>query len=250
MKALITGASSGLGRDFAKILSERGYEIILVSRDQSKLEKVKKELKTDSRIICTDLSNDNNCIQLFNKIKNEDIDIVINNAGFGVFGNFSETSLDREIEMINTNIKAVHILTKLFYEKFSKENKGYILNVSSSAAFQPGPLMATYYASKSYVYNLTCAVYEEARRKKSKVKLSVLCPGPVDTNFNNVANVKFSIKALNSYDVAKYAIDKMFKNKLLIIPGFTIKLAHIFGRFLSVKLISKITYNIQRKKVR
>lgn len=250
MKALITGASSGLGKDFAKILSEKGYEIILVSRDQSKLEKVKKELKTDSRIICTDLSNDDNCIQLFNKIKNEDIDIVINNAGFGVFGNFNETLLEREIEMINTNIKAVHILTKLFYEKFIKENKGYILNVSSSAAFQPGPLMATYYASKSYVYNLTCAIYEEARRKKSKVKLSVLCPGPVDTNFNNVANVKFSIKALNSYDVAKYAVDKMFKNKLLIIPGFTIKLAHLFGKFLSVKQISIITYNIQRKKVR
>lgn len=250
MKALITGASSGLGRNFAEILSCKGYDLILVSRDKEKLDNVKKKLNTNIEIIVMDLSIPRNCINLYELVKNENIDIIINNAGFGVFGNFDETSLEKELNLIETNISAVHILTKLFYKKFIKEDKGYILNVSSSAAFEPGPLMAAYYASKSYVYNLTCAIHEEAKRKHSKLRISVLCPGPVNTNFNNVANVQFSVKALESYDVANYALKKMFRNKLLIIPGFTIKLAHFFGKFIPINLLNKITYNIQKKKVR
>ena len=124
----------------------------------------------------------------------------------------------------------------------------YILNVASSAAFQPGPLMSTYYATKAYVYQLTEALYYEEKKKKTKVHVSVLCPGPVKTNFNNVAGVKFSIKPLKSTYVAKYAIDQMFKEKMLIIPGTKMKLAKFFSRFASDKFLLKQTYKIQKKK--
>ena len=250
MKALITGASSGLGADFARILSKQGYDLILVARRKEKLKQLKEELNTNVDIICTDLSSSFNCSRLYNKLKNENIDVLINNAGFGVFGSFETIKLEKELDLIDINIKAVHILTKLFLAEFKKKNKGYILNVASSAAFQPGPLMATYYASKSYVYNLTCALYEELRRADSDVKVSVLCPGPVNTEFNTVAGVEFGMKSLESYDVAKYALDKMFKGKLVIIPGAQIKAAKFLGRFLPIKLLIKITYNIQKKKVK
>ena len=152
--------------------------------------------------------------------------------------------------MINVNINAVHILTKLFISDFIKNDSGYILNVASSAAFQPGPLMATYYGTKSYVYNLTLALYEELKRMNSNVHISCLCPGPVNTNFNNVANCEFKMKALSSEFVAKYAIDKMFKNKLVIVPGFSIKMLYIFGRVLPLKLKLKSTYDIQYRKTK
>ena len=248
MKALITGASSGIGKELAKILSQKGYDLILVSRNKIKLDKVKKELKTNVEFIIMDLSIEENIFKLYEKVENKKIDILINNAGFGIFGEFDETNLGKEIELINTNLKAVHLLTKLFLLKFEKENKGRILNVASSASFMPGPLMATYYASKSYVYNLSCAIYEELRRKKSNVKISVLCPGPVNTNFNNIAGVEFGVKALSSSYVAKYAINKMFKNKLVIIPGFRMKFIKFIIRFIPTKLLLKFTYKIQKRK--
>lgn len=248
MKALITGASSGIGADMARILSDRGYDLILVARDKKKMEILKKELNTNVKIISLDLASTFNCMKLYNKVKKEDIDILINNAGFGMFGEFVNSSLEKETDMIDINIKAVHSLTKVFLQDFKKNNKGYILNVASSAAFCPGPLMATYYATKAYVLHLTEAVYEELRHDKSKVYIGCLCPGPVNTNFNNVANVSFSVKALESYDVANYAIKNMFKRKLIIIPGFLMKMNYVFNRFLPIKLLLKIVYKIQRSK--
>ena len=193
MKALITGASSGIGRDMARVLSDMGYDLILVARRKDKLEKLKKQLSTDVKIICLDVSSTYNCTKLYNKVKDEDIDILINNAGFGKFGEFNDIKLDDELGMIDVNIKAVHILTKLFLNDFVARNKGYILNVASSAAFQPGPLMATYYSTKAYVLHLTEAIYEELRKNNSNVWISVLCPGPVNTEFYKVAKVRFSL---------------------------------------------------------
>ncbi len=118
MKALITGASSGIGADMARILSSRGYDLILVARNKAKLEKLKKELKTDVEIVIMDLASTFNCMKLYNKLKKEDIDILINNAGFGVFGKFDETDLEKELDMIDVNIKAFHTLTKLFLQDF------------------------------------------------------------------------------------------------------------------------------------
>lgn len=249
MKALITGASSGIGLDMAKYLAHLKYELILVARSREKLEEIQKTLPTKVMIIVTDLSQEQKVKELYAYIKKENIDILINNAGFGKFGNFTDIPLNEEIDMINTNIKGVHILTKLILKDMETKNSGYILNVASSAAFQPGPLMATYYATKSYVYQLSEAIYYEEKKKNKNVHISVLCPGPVDTNFNNVAGVKFGVKPLSSKYVAKYAIDKMFKNKLLIIPGFKMKCARFFGRFCPEKLLLKATYNIQKKKV-
>ena len=247
MKALVTGASSGIGREMAKILSDMGYDLILVARRKKKLEELKKQLTTKVTIINLDISSTYNCMKLYDKVKKEDIDIVINNAGFGLFGEFTETSLDKELDMIDTNIKAVHTLTKLFLKDFKEKDSGYILNVSSSAAFLSGPLMSTYYATKGYVLKLTEAIYEELRREDSNVYIGALCPGPVDTEFNDVANVKFSIQSLNSHDVAEYAINQMFKRKLIIIPGWKMKFI-VFSRLLPRKLLLRINYNIQKKK--
>lgn len=246
MRALITGASSGIGRELAIILSEKGYDVVLVSRDEKKLKNVSKLCKTKTYIEVMDLSDYKNCIKLFNKYK--DIDLLVNNAGFGLCGEFVNTNLDKELNMIDLNIKAVHVLTKLYLSSMVKKENGRILNVASSAAFMPGPLMSTYYSTKSYVYRLTVAIYEELRRNRSNVKVSVLCPGPVDTNFNNVADVKFVVKEDDCKKVCKYAVDRMFKNKLVIIPGISMKIIAFLTRLLPVKLIAKMDYNIQRKK--
>ena len=248
MKALITGAGSGIGRDMAKYLASKGYDLILVGRDKQKLEELQNILKVNTQIIIADLSDPTRVKEVYVMTRNEDIDILINDAGFGAFGKFYETDLNNEIDMINTNVLAVHLLTKLFLRDMQKKNSGYILNVASLAAFGPGPLMATYYATKAYVNNLTEAINEELRRENSKVFVCSLCPGPVDTNFNNVAGVHFGVKALTSKEVATYAIDMMFKKKVVIIPGFKMKLALFGRRFLSRKLLRKITYEIQSKK--
>ncbi|MBQ8534440.1 MAG: SDR family NAD(P)-dependent oxidoreductase [Bacilli bacterium] len=249
MKALITGASSGIGLDMARYLSTKKWELILVARNKEKLEEIQEQLPTKVTIIVADLSNEQRVKDLYVIAKKENVDVLINNAGLGDFGYLTDTDINKDLELINTNIKALHILTKyMVREMENKETDTYILNVASAAAFQPGPLMSTYYATKSYVYQLTEALYYEEKIKKTKVHVSVLCPGPVDTNFNNVANVKFSVKPLKSTYVAKYAIDKMLEGKLLIIPGFKMKCARFFGKFVPNKLMLKITYNIQKKK--
>ena len=227
-------------------LSTLGYDLIVVSRSRSKLEKLKNKVNTNVEIFEYDLADTKNCFKLYDNIKNEKIDIIINNAGYGLFGSYKDTSLESELDMIDLNVKCVQILTKLFV---NNNYVKYILNVASSAGLtKGGPLMSTYYATKSYVCNYSFAIYEELRRNKSRKVISVLCPGPVDTNFNNRANVIFNIKSLSSVYVARYAIDKMFKKKLIIIPGFSVKLGMFFMKFLPTKLLLKITYNMQKRK--
>lgn len=248
MKVLITGASSGIGKDMAEIYSNKGYELILVARSKDKMEQLASKLKTKVRIIQMDLSKPENCFKLYELVKNENIDILINNAGYGVFGKFLETDLNEELNMIDLNIKAVHMLTKLFLNQFKERNKGWILNVASSAAFSPGPLFSSYYASKAYVVRLTEAVYEELRKENSKVYIGALCPGPVDTNFNDRANVAFNLKGLNSHDVADYAIKKMKEGKLIIIPGTLMKISYCFTKVTPNKILLRAAYRIQKKK--
>ncbi len=248
MIALITGASSGIGREMAIELSKQGYDLILVARRKKKLEELKKQLDTKVEIVATDLSSTFNCMKLYHKFEKQPIDVLINNAGFGIFGEFSETNLDKELDLIDTNIKALHVLTKLFLKEFKERDSGYILNVASSAAFFPGPLMASYYASKAYVLHLSEAIYEELKKEGSNVSISVLCPGPVDTEFNDVAQVRFSLKGLKSNEVAQYALKKMFQGKLVIVPGFTMKCVHLFNRFIPRKVLLSFTYGIQKKK--
>lgn len=272
MWALITGASSGIGRDMSRYLYKLGYNLILVARDENKMLELKEELekydgsnediketstyqnsdyKTTKKminVISADLSNKEECFKLYEKTKEFDIDILVNNAGFGIFGEFSKTDLGIEINLINTNITAVHILTKLYLQDMIKKNKGHILNVASIAGMEPGPLMAAYYASKAYVIRLSRAINKELRNDKSNVKISILCPGPTNTNFNNVANVVFKSPSMSSEKVAKYGIDKTLQGKLIIVPGILNKSVRLFSKIVPDSILETCAYHIQRRK--
>ena len=238
----------------AIILNNLGYDLIITAKDEENLIKLKQKLnlnnKNDVYIIVKDLSKENECKELYEEIKDKfkNIDILINNAGFGLFGEFVDTSIDTQMNMIDVNIKAVQILTKLFLNDMVKVNKGRILNVASVAAFMPGPLMATYYSTKNYVLRISQAIKYELKKRKSNVKISVLCPGPVNTNFNNVANVKFNLKGMSSKYVAEYAIDKLLKDKFLIMPGVGIKLIRFISKILPDMIMAKMCYKMQEKK--
>ena len=250
MLALITGASSGMGRDMARILSKMGYDLILVARRRERLLELKKELDTNVTVIPMDLSIVQNNYKLYEKVKNKNVDILINNAGFGLFGEFVKTEIETELKMIDLNVVAYHILTKLFLQDFVRKDKGYILNVCSSAGFMAGPRMATYYATKNYITKLTMAINEELRVSKSQVVVSALCPGPVATEFNKVAHGTFAIREASSYEVAKYAIDKLMKKKMIIVPTLLMKLTLFFNRFAPYRLALYIAYKIQMRKSR
>lgn len=251
MKALITGASSGIGRDMARVLASKGYNLVLVARNQEQLKELAKELKEKNQIeietISMDLSIIENCKELHTKVK--DVDILINNAGFGDCGYFTKTSLNKEMSMVNTNIIAYHILMKLYLIDMKARGNGKILNVASIAGFMPGPLMATYYATKAYIVRISESIREELKKEKSNVQISILCPGPVSTNFNKVANVKFYMREADSMKVAQYAIKKTEQGKFYIIPGIDVKLAKIGAKLTPTFLISKITYMVQKRKL-
>ncbi|MBP3708602.1 MAG: SDR family oxidoreductase [Clostridia bacterium] len=250
MRALITGASSGIGRDIAKALAKEGYDLIIVARNVDKLNKLEASLKATGvsiQVVQMDLNSEENCRNLHKQFKNQ-VDLLVNNAGLGVFGKFENTDLDKELQLINTNIMSLHILTKLFLQDMKVSNNGQILNVASIAGYMPGPLMSAYYASKAYVVRLSQGIKEELRRDKSNVKISVLCPGPVNTNFNNVANFKFSARPLTSEYVAKYTIKKLKKNRFYIVPGFSIRCLRHFAKIVPDNVISRFVYVMQKNK--
>ena len=228
--ACITGASSGIGKEFAYLLSDLEYDLILVGRNSAALHEIADNVAVRCKCITCDLSDEKSCVKLGKKLRKYPLDIMINNAGFGELGAFAETKLKNDINMINVNIKAVHILTKAVLPGFIQRDRGYIMNVASSAGLLPGgPYMSTYYATKAYVTSLTTAIHGELRDLKSNVHISMLCPGPVDTNFNN-------------------ALCKMFTGKLTIVPTFTMK-AGIFGsRFLPRQVLAFMTGHQQKKK--
>ena len=248
MRALITGASSGIGREFAIILDNLGYDVIIVARRREKLEEVKNILKNETRIYTADLSVREECFRLFSAFP--DIDILINNAGCGVFGGFSETDTEKELSMLDINISATHILMKLYLTEFKKKNKGYILNIASSAAFFSGPLFSSYYASKAYVYRLTKAVSYELKKNKSRVSVSVACPGPVNTGFNEKAGVNAGVGACSAESVAKYCIGKMFRKKPVITPGLPTKFTRFISKILPDCINQRFVYSLQKKKMK
>lgn len=255
MFALVTGASSGIGRDISKELAKRGYDIIVVARNKEKLNDIKKQIEKKYKVkvfveVC-DVSIKENCKNLYEKVmkKYGKVEVLVNNAGFGTCGQFTETDLDKELQMIDTNVTAYHILTKLFLKEMVKRDKGYILNVASISGFMPGPLMATYYSSKAYIVRLTQAIRQELVMQGSNVTISALCPGPVKTNFNNVADVKFNIPGKSSEYVAKYAVKKMFRNKILIFPGFFIWTSRLLAKILPDQLMAFFCYFMQKRKI-
>lgn len=238
-----------MGLEFAKLLSKDGHETFLVALDKEGLEKAQEMLPNKSTILAKDLSTDTDLKSVCELIEKEKIDILINNAGFADYNEFCKADLDRELNMIDVNVKAVHVLAKYAIREMVKKDKGYILNVASSAGLMPGgPMMATYYATKAYVKSLSEAINHEMRMKNRNIVVSALCPGPVDTNFNATAKVKFSIKQMTPERVAKYALKQMFnKRKMLIIPGIKMKLAKFAARFLSDKAVLKMTRGIQSR---
>ncbi len=247
MLALITGASSGIGKEMAYYLASLNYDLILVARRKNKLKEIQQKLNRNVTIYEYDLQKEKNIFKLYQKVKNQKIDLLINNAGFGLFGKFAETNLKRELEMIDLNIKAYHILTKLFLQDFLKNNRGKILNVASAAGFLVGPNLSTYYATKNYITKLSLAIREELKKQQTKVTISILCPGPVATEFEKIAEGKFLIEKQNVKKIAKIAIDQTLKNKAIIVPDIFTKIGLFLNRFIPWKLSAKLTSRIQKR---
>lgn len=248
MKALVTGATSGIGQSIAGKLAKRGWQLILTGRNERVLREMQKTLGKGTEIIVADLAKREEVFRVYEFCRDRNVDMLVNNAGYGLYGKFDKTDMTDELNMIDLNITALHILTKLFLRDFKNQDHGTILNVASLAGFMPGPLMATYYSTKNYVLKLSIAIYEELRKEKSNVTVTVLCPGPVSTNFNNRAGVSFSVKPITADYAAETALQCAFKGRLFAIPGLTARLSAFGSRFVPYKLLSAIVYNIQQAK--
>jgi len=250
MIALITGASSGIGRAMALGLAKRGFNLIITARRIERLIELKREViekyGVKVRIFCHDLSNPNECKKLFEEVDKVNIDVVINSAGFGVFGAFDETDLDSELKMIDVNIKAVHILTKLYLKTCIEKGSGRILNIGSSAGFFSGPLFSSYYASKAYVLHLSEAVAWETRKKG--VGVSVFCPGPVTTEFGKLDGISDGRGAISAELAAKRAVDGALRGKRIIYPVLKTRALVLSSRLLPRKLLLKIVEKQQANK--
>lgn len=251
---LITGASSGIGYELAKLYASDGYNLILIARNIDRLKIVKSELNkynVEIKILSLDISMDHDIEKLFNyvEINKLKINTLINNAGIGTFGDFKEIEWKNEEQLIDINIKALTKLTKYFLPKIIENKNGGILNVASTAAFSPGPRMAAYYASKAYVLNLTEAIYEEC--KETEIKVSCLCPGPVKTGFQSKAGIKKSEAAkkylMDAKDVAGVCYRDFNKGKLIIIPGLKNKLLIIANKLLPRSISRKIILKTNKK---
>lgn len=251
---LITGASTGIGYELAKLFAKDRHNLILVARDEGKLETAKNELSkynVEVKILSLDLSKSEDLQGLFNYVEMNklNVDILVNNAGIGTFGDFSEIEWVKEEALIDINIKVLTKLTKYFLPKIIECKNGGILNVASTAAFCSGPRMAAYYASKAYVLNLTEAIYEEC--KDSGIRISCLCPGPVKTTFQDKAGIKKSESAkkylMDAEEVAKVSYKDFKKGKLIIIPGMKNKLLVIGNKLLPRRISRKIILKTNKK---
>ena len=242
--ALITGATSGIGKEFAIQLANRGYRLIVTGRRVDRLEELKQQLSVPVEIIPVDLSKKKECFNLLEKLQDENIDVFINNAGLGLAGAFIQTDIKKELQMLKVNDVAMHIL-------FMQEaGSGHILNVASSAGLLPGgPYMAGYYASKAYVVSLTRAVAVELKEMGSSIRVSALCPGPVDTEFNENADVVFSLKGITPQQCVKEALKGMDRKKLIIVPSIRMKLACTFSHLVPYPILVKMTGRQQKKKL-
>ncbi len=232
MTALITGGTSGIGKELAIALSDLGYDLFLVSRKENGLDEIKKRCKEGTKIEyhSYDLSKEEECFRLLEDTKDrDDITVFVNNAGFGDIGRMEDTSLEKEVNMVKLNDIASLILIKSYLLRFEKKGSGHVLAVASAAAFGVAGYMNVYYASKSFVYSLCHGYYRELRDKKSKVVLSCLLPGPVRTGFEERANAKFSFHTYPADKLATYAVKKMLGGHFEIVYGTKMKLAHVFS---------------------
>jgi short-subunit dehydrogenase len=257
MRALVTGASSGIGREAAINLADRGYDLILTARSEERLQNLKKLLEESGsrkgkirvEIICADLAKPGEAERVYREaVREGPVDFLVNSAGFGVYGFFTETDLEAEVNMLSVNITALHVLTKLCLRDMVKRDSGVILNIASSAGFMAGPVFSSYYASKNYVVRLTEAIHEELKMKKSHVRITALCPGPVETSFDKNAGVSHSMHGISPKDAAACGIRCALKGKMLAVPGIGMQMGIVFGRLLGDHFLVKITGRIQKRK--
>lgn len=255
--ACITGASSGIGAEFARQLAAEGYSVILVARRQDRLIDLGQELASDYHVECecitADLSDLNECENLVSHLKSKcemPLDILINNAGFGAVGRFDQNDISNDLNMIDVNIKSLHYIAHQMMPHFIERNHGHIINVGSVAGLMPGgPYMATYYATKSYVVSLTNALAEELKRLGSHAQVHALCPGPVNTEFNDVANVKFSLKGISARECVSYCIDEADRGKIIIIPNMMVKVAAVASKLVPKEIVLGIVARSQKSKI-
>lgn len=247
MYTLITGASSGLGKELAYIFAENNFNLILVARRKNLLDQLKVDLELKGiqvKVVVADLRDTKSCFDLFNSVKDLDITYLINNAGFGNLGYFNDTDLTTELEMIDLNIKAVHILTKLYINNFVE---GTVVNISSLAAYFPTPIHATYSSTKSYVSFFSRAVNYELKKQGKNVRILTVAPGPIKTNFNQVAKAAKS-HGMDTKKCAKLIYKGIKKRREFIVPGFSLKLIYFFNRFVPTRVLMMFSHKIQNRK--
>jgi short-subunit dehydrogenase len=241
--ALVTGASAGLGVDFARQLSKRGHPLVLAARRKDRLQALAKELG-NARVIAIDLSKKDAAAKLMADLqaKSEVVDLLVNNAGFGLIGRFAELDAGREREMIDLNVGTLTDLCRAVAPGMIDRKSGGIINVASTAAFQPGPKMAVYFATKAFVLSLTEALHEEL--KPHGIKVTCLCPGPTRTEFGDVAgfggNGLFDRVAMESPEVVAAGLKGLDRNQAVVVPGFVNKLTASSGRFAPRSVVRKI----------
>lgn len=253
---LVTGAASGLGFELAILLARDGYDLILADVDAEKLqnakEKIAAQYSSKVQLIVKDLSRSNVAEQIFQAIQDRPVDVLINNAGFGIFGNFNDTDWQREMDMLNLHVMTTTHLTKLILKGMVARGSGKILNMSSLAAFQPGPLMSLYYASKAYILSFSEAIANEL--KGSGVTVTCLCPGQTNTCFQDVVSngtrssdnkINFNIACPKK--VAKYGYEAMQKGKVVAIPGSLNKFLSKLPRFVSRNTATAVIRRIQER---
>lgn len=242
--ALITGATSGLGYEFVKLFANEGYNLVLVARNTQKLEEIKQSFTNiEVTTISKDLSVIGSVKEVIEEVEEKriHIDVLVNNAGFGLMGEFDKLDIQMQLNMIQLNVTALTELTYYILTKMKQRNSGRILNVASTAAFQPGPLMAVYYASKAYVLSFSEALIEEL--SDSSVTVTTLCPGPTRTNFGSVANVegtKMFSRAMPPDIVAKSGYKALMNGKRVIVTGGLNKAGAFGVRFMPRSITAKI----------
>jgi uncharacterized protein len=251
--ALITGASGGIGLEFARIHASKGDNLVLVARSGDKLEKIKAELVADYKVeilnLVKDLSLRDAAVDVYNEVKSKNIviDYLINNAGFGDFGLFAGCSWEKQEKMISLNITALAHITRLFLPGMIERGDGKILNVASLASFQPGPTMSVYFASKAFVLSFSEAINNEVKDKG--VSVTTLCPGSTESNFHAVAmgdpNLVEDRKMQTAKEVAEAGYRAMMKKKAVVIPGFKNSFLAFSVRFFPREFITKMARRIQ-----
>ena len=253
--ALVTGASGGIGLELASVLAKEGFDLVLVARRKDELEKLAKALAkqhgVEATVVAKDLTRPEAPLELFKEMKGTSIDVLVNNAGFGTYGKFAEIDRERDLQQIQLNVACLVHLTKLFVGPMLERKRGRIMNVASTAAFQPGPLMAVYYATKAFVLSFSEAIATELAG--TGVTVTALCPGPTESGFQSAAKMQESglfksMPVADSKSVAVAGVAGMLKGKVIVVPGIVNKLGIQSNRLAPRAVVRAVVKRMQSKR--